>query len=505
MKLQIIFLLFLTFIVSTRSIVAAEQIAAKPNVLFIILEDTHWKVFGCYGNPICKTPNIDKLAASGIRFEHAYCQGSACNATRTSFINGLRPATTRLWKNSQRIIDVLPEGIVGMPELFKEAGYTTVDIGKFYHHGNEFAPKQMLAFDRIESFEKPEGWQGPPPLLKFPNVQPNREKKAKTREKQKNQNETQRKRLNSDSYGDSGLEQEDEGDWRRAKIAAAYLENYAQDQSPDKKPFFLVLGQARPHTPYISPTKFTKRYDPEKIPEPVAPLSSLKDFPYIGRTTGGNPDIFRESPASPKEQKEAIAAYYGCVTFVDDNLALPLNTLEKTGLDKNTIVILIGDHGVHLGDHNMWAKYSLLDGTHHAPLIIRVPDARENGKTCSEIVEFVDLLPTLIDYCGLRKPDNLEGISLKPLINDNVTTTWKTAAFLTDQEQGQAVRTKKFSYMEFGNPKQTAGFESALFDLEKDPNETINLINDPQYAQTKKELADLLHAGWKAALPPSSK
>jgi arylsulfatase A-like enzyme len=490
-------MLFITLLLGTT--VFAET---RPNVLFIITEDTHWNVFGCYGNPICKTPNIDKLASSGVLFERAYCQGSACNATRTSFINGLRPNTTRLWKNGQSIKDVLPEGVVGMPELFKEAGYTTIDVGKFYHDGAVKAPKQMMAFDRIEHFGKPEGWQGPDPILRFPNVKPDMNKKAKSRATREPENEEQLKRLYSDSYGDSGLEQENEGDWRSAKIVVALLEQFASDKNPDKKPFFLTLGQARPHTPYISPTKFATMYDPEKIPEPAAPLSSLKDFPYIGRTTGGNPDIFREAPATPKEAKEAIAAYYGSVTFVDDNLGLVFDALEKTGLDKNTIVVLIGDHGVHLGDHNMWAKYSLLDGTHHAPLIFRVPNAKENGKVCNEIVEFVDILPTFIDYCGLRKPDNLEGISLKPLLQENVNKTWKRAAFLTDQEQGQAVRTKKYSYMEFGRPKQTADFEAALFDLENDPDETVNRINDPAYKEVKAEMADLLKRGWQSALPP---
>jgi arylsulfatase A-like enzyme len=504
---HIITIFFLTFYVSFLA--AAE--GTKPNVLFIITEDTHWNVFGCYGNPICKTPNIDKLAASGVRFQQAFCQGSACNATRTSFINGLRPGSTKLWKNGQHMKDVLPKDVVGMPELFKEAGYYTVNVGKFYHHGNEV--KQMFAFDRIENAQPPKGWQGAAPYWDYDAAKPDWNKKAKPRDKfvppkpPKNEKEAKQNeaRSYSDSYGDSGLTLEQERDYRAAKVTEKILENYAADKDLSKKPFFLTLGQARPHAPYISPTKYAKLYDPAKIPDPPAPLASLKEFPYINRTTGGNPDIFRASPASPKEAKEAIAAYYGCVTFVDDNLGIVLDTLKRTGLDKNTIVVLIGDHGVHLGDHNMWAKYSLLEGTHHAPFIVRVPDAKENGKVCNEIVEFVDILPTLIDFCGLRKPANLEGISLKPLIKENVTEEWKRAAFLTDQDEGQSVRTKKFRYIEFGDPKNAAGYNAALFDLEKDPEETVNVVNDPQYAEAKKELTALLHNGWKSALPPSVK
>jgi arylsulfatase A-like enzyme len=494
-------LLLVMVFISAGGIFAAEK---KPNVLFIIMEDTHWNVFGCYGNTVCKTPNIDKLAQSGVIFEQAFCQGSACNATRTSFINGLRPATTRVWHNGQRIRDVLPEGIRGMPELFKEAGYTTIDIGKFYHT-TSFAPKQTAVFDIIEHQSRPEGWQGPPPILNFPPAPPDWNKKAKSRKKGKPQTDQARSHWFSDSYGDSGLEVEQEGDRKAAKIAVAHLEKFAADKNSNKKPFFLVLGQSRPHTPYISPTKFATLYDPAKIPAPPAPLDTLKDFPYVVRATVGGPDIFTQAPSTPQEAKEAIAAYYGCVTFVDENLGLVFDTLEKTGLDKDTLVVLIGDHGVHLGDHNIWAKYTLLEGTHHAPLIVRVPGAKENGKRTKELVEFVDLLPTFIDYCGLKDPGNLEGISFRPLLEKNVTTPWKTAVFLTDHDFGHAVRTSKYRYVEFGEKARWVanGLKAALYDIEKDPEEVVNLINDPAYNTVKNELADLLHKGWKEALPPN--
>jgi len=480
----------LLLLLGSSVVFAEEQQKNKPNVLFIITEDTHWNVFGCYGNPIVKSPNIDKLAASGIRFEHAYCQASACNATRTSFIHGARPKTTRIWNNDQSTRERLPEEFAhtNMPQLFKDAGYTTIDVGKFYHRV-EFAPAQVAVFDRIESYAKPQGWQGPPPILNITGARPDLAKRV------------------NNSYGDSGLNFEDEGDGHRSQITAALLEEYAKDQSQDKKPFFLVSSYAKPHTPYLSPTKYATLYDPEKIPDPPAPVSSFKDFPYITRSTGGNPDIFQRGPATPEQAKEAIAAYYGCVTFIDDAIGHVLDTLEKTGLDKNTIVILIGDHGVHLGDHNMWSKYSMLEGTQRVPFILRVPGAKENGKVSQEIVEFVDILPTLIDLCGLRKPEHLEGVSLKPLL-ENVKTSWKSAAFLTDQDLGEVVRTKKYSYMEFGGRTQSRltwvadGYKGALFDLEKDPNETINLIDDPAYAKVKEELANLLHQGWKVALPP---
>jgi arylsulfatase A-like enzyme len=509
MKKTILFIIM--FFIFVGGIFAAEK---KPNVLFIITEDTHWNVFGCYGNPICKTPNIDKLASSGIRFEHAYCNGSACNATRTSFIHGLRPKTTQIWNNDQRIVDRLPTEFAktNLPQLFKDGGYTTIDIGKFYHTVS-YAPEQVSVFDRIEHYAKPAGWQGPPPTLEFPPVKPDVTKLAKPRALKNQDNtglppsELTYARLRSDSYGDSGLDFKEEADTRKGETTVALLNEFAADKNPDKKPFFLVLSFGKPHTPYLSPTKYATQYNPETIPDPPAPVSSFKDFPYLVRSTGKNPDIFREYPATLKEAKEAIAAYYGCVTFIDDALAPVLDTLEQTGLDKDTIVILIGDHGVHLGDHNMWAKYSLLEGTHRAPFILRVPGAKENGKVSREIVEFVDILPTLVDLCSLHKPEKLEGISLKPLL-ENAAVPWKKAAFLEDQDLNTVVRTKKYSYLEFYGPSKhvltqfNTEYKEALFDLEKDPNETVNLADDPAYADVKKELADLLHQGWKKALPP---
>ncbi|MBC7352735.1 MAG: sulfatase-like hydrolase/transferase, partial [Thermogutta sp.] len=182
------------------------------------------------------------------------------------------------------------------------------------------------------------------------------------------------------------------------------------------------------------------------------------------------------------------------------NIGMILDALEETGLDKNTIVIFLGDHGFHLGDHGFWSKYSMLEATHRAPLIVRVPGAPANGKTCDEIVEFVDLVPTLGELLKLDLPKNLEGISFAPLLV-NPQRPWKKAAFIVEDDGdafGECVRTKKYSYMEF----KRGAIPAALYDLEKDPWETRNVVDDPAYEQVREEMADLLHAGWKAALPP---
>jgi uncharacterized sulfatase len=281
-----------------------------------------------------------------------------------------------------------------------------------------------------------------------------------------------------------------------AATAAALLREFAKS----KQQFFLAVAQSRPHTPLICPKQYIDMYDPAKIPDPPAPPESLVNFPYPKRAFGGNPDIFTVKQPTRQQAKEAIAAYYACLTFVDDNIGMILDALEETGLDKNTIVIFLGDHGFHLGDHGFWSKYSMLEATHRAPLIVRVPGAPANGKTCDEIVEFVDLVPTLGELLKLDLPKNLEGTSFAPLLV-NPQRPWKKAAFIVEDDGdafGECVRTKKYSYMEF----KKGPIPAALYDLEKDPWETRNVVDDPAYEQVRKEMADLLHAGWKAALPP---
>ncbi len=206
---------------------------------------------------------------------------------------------------------------------------------------------------------------------------------------------------NSDRYGDSGRTPEQEGDCRMAQTAVALLEEFAQS----KQQFFLAVAQSRPHTPLVAPKKYIDMYDPAQIPDPPAPVDSLRDFPYMQRATGGNPDIFMTKQPTRQQAKEAIAAYYACVSFVDDNVGMVLEALEKEGLAKNTIVVFLGDHGFHLGDHGCWSKYSMLEATRHVALIVRVPGVPANGSVCRQFVEFVDLVPTLGELVQLKLPE----------------------------------------------------------------------------------------------------
>jgi arylsulfatase A-like enzyme len=391
----------------------------------------------------------------------------------------------------------LPPGIPTMPEMFRAKGFYTADIGKLFHR-IDYAEKQMASFDRIEFYEKPPGWSGPGPILNFPPP-PRRAGQEPAPRTLTAQEKRQRQRRNSDRYGDSGLEREQERDYQMAATAAALLEEFSRT----RKPFFLAVSQSRPHTPLIAPKRYIDMYDPSKIPTPPAQPDSFVNLPahYVKRAHGGNPDIFIQKQPTPEQARAAIAADYACVSFVDDNVGLVLDALDRTELAENTIVIFLGDHGFHLGDHGFWSKYSMLEPTRRVALIVRVPGAPANGRVCREFVEFVDLLPTLGELARLDLPGNLEGTSFAPLLVDP-ERPWKKAVFMTggSGDPGEVVRDRRYSYLEYRN-----GEKPAMFDLEKDPWETKNVADDPAYAGARREMAELLHAGWRAALPPGVK
>ena len=466
---------------------------SKMNLLFIIIEDCYAGVWGSYGNTICKTPNLDRFARTATQFDRAYVQAVCCNPSRTSFLTGLRPLSSRVWNNGQVMSEQLPAGTRTLPELLKQKGLQTAVIGKFFHI-TEYARPQLMAFDRIEHYSPPPGWNGPPPIRKF---QPVKSVERDPAPKDKNSREFRLWRArHSDRYGDSGKEPEEEGDYRISQTAVALLEEFARA----KQQFFLSVHQSRPHTPLIAPKKYVQMYDPATIPDPPAPPFSLKDCPYPNRMTNGNPDLFMQAQPTPQQAREAIAAYYACVSFVDDNVGRILTALEKQGLADNTIVFILGDHGFHLGDHGFWSKYSMLEATRRAPLWVRVPGAPGNGKVCREFVEFVDFVPTVGELLSLDVPTNLEGVSFVPLLA-NPTQPWKQAVFMVQSPDDQVVRNKRYSYMELKNGPVPV----ALYDLEKDPWEILNLANDPGHAKARGEMAALLNAGWVAALPPKSK
>jgi iduronate 2-sulfatase len=445
----------------------------RRNVLFVVSDDLP-VVAGCYGHAIVRTPNLDRLARRGVLFDRAYCQYPLCQPSRTSFLSGLRPETTRVWTletpTRQHIGDA-----VFLPELFRQSGYYTAHAGKIFHTG--------------EACEDPRSWD------------------AEVRESGKTPAKSEILK-SSDSRGPKGhsfewniLKTEDARmpDGLVARQAAAWMEQCTRE----KKPFFIGAGFRRPHAPYAAPQKYFDLYPVESIP---LPKTSPEDFQkVIPAALNHDPP---DKPLSGLEVRQFLAAFYACVTFMDAQLGVLLDAMDKLRLWENTAVVFFGDNGYHLGEHGgLWHKNSLYEESARVPLLVAAPGRRSAGRRSSRLVELVDLYPTLTDLCGLRAPSTLEGISLVPLL-DNPARPWKKAAFTMQgrgkerteaakdiEFLGKSVRTERWRYTEWDEGRQ--GEE--LYDHQRDPQERSNLAGDPKHAGTRAQLRDLLRQGWQAA------
>lgn len=501
--------------------------ASKMNVLFIDIEDMTANAVGCYGNPVVKTPAMDRFARGGVRFARAYCAVPCCNPSRTSFLHGLRPDTTRVYRNGQPMNQLLPKDAPSLPELLRRKGIHTINIGKLFHH-TWTAQRQMHAFRRLEFCERPKGYQGvskgypkhlrdaaaklPRPRFRFA-ADPAEEKRlaellrrrneiwktAKKSSREYNRARALFQQPMANVFGDSGRLEEQEFDGKKARLAAHILTEMARE----KKQFFLSVGFSRPHTPLLCPKKYLDLYDIKDIPPPAAPREKDKGIPPIARRFGRNYDNFNtgyKKPISDEIARGAVLAYYGCASFIDAQVGLILDTLRREGLAGNTVVIVFSDHGFQLGEHGLWSKYTLFEQATRVPLMMRVPGMTDHGEDCDGIVELVDLLPTLGELLELDTPPNLEGTSMVPLLRQP-KQPWKRAAFsMLDigGGRGRSVRTKRWRYAEW---KTRGGVLKELYDLEADPWEQTNLAGAPEHSEQVNKMAALLKAGWSAAVP----
>ena len=491
-------LLWLPVATSARAVAAGRQ----PNVLFIVVDDLNTRL-GCYGDPIVKTPALDRLARMGVRFSRAYCQFPLCNPSRVSLLLGRYPTSTETVDFAWPAL--LGRDWVTLPEHFRKSGYQVRLLGKVYHFdkdlmqhwfaeeppGDEYPPDwsagakwvrksqevhaRMLAdLTRYEPYRTltPPSTEFARMLRTWANVfgpVPDEEEKGAE--------------LKAKAY-------EWTADVKNAKAAVALLEGWAHSD----KPFFLGLGFYKPHVPLRAPKRFFDLYDPDKIPLPddFAPVPTADDSVprYALRD---NLDLFFEERVTAQRAREAIAAYYACTSFMDEQLSHVLDALERLQLRDNTVIVLWGDHGWHLGEKGMWAKGTLFEPSAHAPLIIVDPRRRTGGQTCERVVEFVDVYPTLVELCGTKLPPGLEGKSLVPLLDDP-SAAWDRPAFtLVAREDwlGRSVRTEKWCYTEWDEGRR--GVE--LYDLQADPHELKNLAKDPASASAIARLRKLLQEG----------
>jgi arylsulfatase A-like enzyme len=467
--------------------------AASPayNVLFLAVDDLRPEL-GCYGHPMIKSPNIDRLAAQGLRFNRAYCQEALCNPSRASLLTGLRPATLGVFDLATHFRDRKPD-VVTLPQLFKKNGYASISLGKIFHttNGNH---------DDNESWSEPP-WRGPgsqaeddgPPAP------------AKTKSGKKAKKVTKADHSNTLPCAAPDCEDDALLDGKIAKQAVAVL-NRIKDQ-----PFFLGVGFHKPHLPFVSPKKYWGLYQTKDLklaPNPFLP----KDAPPFASNDASELRRYKGVPAAGPISDEAalnlIHAYYACVSYADAQVGRVLAELDRLGLRQKTLVILWGDHGYHLGEHGTWTKRTNWEIATRAPLIISVPGQKTAGAATEALVEFVDIYPTLAELCQIAPPASLEGKSFRPLL-ENPRRDWKTAAFSIYPKQipgvgegfGRAMRTDRYRLVEWAADASEKRF-CELYDHTTDPQENVNLANLPANGQLLRSLVDQLHAGWQRALPP---
>lgn len=438
---------------------AAEPVSKDPprNVLFIAVDDLASRL-GCYGDLVASTPHIDRLAAEGVRFDRAYNQIPLCNPTRASLMTGLRPDTIQVYDLDRHFRDEVPD-VVTLPQAFQQHGYLATRVGKIYHYN-------VPASIGTNGFDDPASW----------NLTVNPKGRDKREEHLIVNAEPHRKISAALSWLAADGSDKEQTDGMIATEAIRLMEQHRED------PFFLGVGFFRPHTPYVAPKRYFDLYPLSELRLPYAPEDDRADIPTAAFAHNNPvPHYGLDRPTLMR----ATQAYYACVSFIDAQVGRLLAALDRLGLSENTIVVFWSDHGYHLGEHHgIWQKRTLFEEAAGAPLIIRAPGVAGNGQVCDQVVEFLDIYPTLTSLADIAAPPNLQGRDLTPLLNDP-HAAWNGFAItqilrpaddrLQTQVMGCSIRTDRYRYTEWAEGDQ--GVE--LYDHQTDPDEFHNLAIDP--------------------------
>ncbi len=444
--------------------------AQRPNVLFIAADDMNTDL-GCYGNAQVKSPNIDRLARLGTRFEHAYCQFPLCSPSRTSLLTGLRPDTTQVFDLTKHFRKVIPD-VVTLPQLFMTNGYFTARVGKIFHY-------QVPEDIGTDGLDDETSWNR--------RINPSGRDKA---EEQLIIHLTPGTLGVGLNYLRAEGKDEEQTDGMVATEAIKLLE------ANKDKPFFIAAGFYRPHLPFVAPKSYYELYPFEQIRVPQGPFDYMKEVPKAAISVKPWPWM----GVNEEQMRTVKQAYWASISFVDAQVGRVLEAVERLDLARNTIIVFWSDHGFHMGEHGLVKKQSLFENCARVPLIICAPGARGRGTACPRTVEFVDLYPTLAELAGLTPPRNLEGKSLTLLL-DKPTAKWDRPAFTQVWRRtfsGHSVRTERYRYIDWDNGKQGA----QLYDYQTDPEEKHNLVNDPKYAKTLSGLKQLVQKNWAKEYRP---
>ncbi|HWH70886.1 MAG TPA: sulfatase, partial [Candidatus Sulfotelmatobacter sp.] len=344
----------------------------RLNVLFIAVDDLRPEL-GCYGNALIQSPNIDRLARSGVVFNRAYCQQAVCSPSRSSLLTGTRPDTTKVWDLETHFRKALPE-VVTLPQLFKNHGYFVQGMGKIYHNGFNDPPSWSVPFKTPKAAA-----YGSPESLALIS-----KKRQQAIAEGKNE-ETIQKTARGPAFEGADVPDDTFHDGALAEMAIAAL----RDLKQKPQPFFLAVGFIRPHLPFVAPKKYWDLYDPEKIPLAPNPFRP-KDAPAYAVIEGGELQTYDSIPKGhvPDDLARRLKhGYYAAVSYMDAQVGRVLEELDRLGLRDNTLIILWGDHGWKLGEHDAWCKHTNVENDTWAPLILSVPRMQAAGKHTDALVE----------------------------------------------------------------------------------------------------------------------
>ena len=462
--------------------------ADRPmNVLFFAVDDLRPELLAS-GSDVIRTPNLDRIAAKGTTFDRAYCQQAVCSPSRSSLMTGRRPDSTRVWDLETHFRKALPDAVT-LGQHFKNNGYFVQGMGKIFHGG----------FDDAPTWSTP--WQTP----KAPQYASPEALKAM----QDPKNKDGKGRFRGPAVESADVPDDTYTDGRTARLAAETLAALKQKGQP----FFLAVGMAKPHLPFVAPKKYWDLYDPAKIYVPK--FQQLpKDAPaFVGHTNGelkSYSDIPDEGPISEELGRRLRHGYYAAASYMDAQVGLVLDALEKEGLASNTVIVLWGDHGWQLGEHGLWHKHTNFELATRAPLLISAPGQKAAGRRSLSLAEFIDIYPTLADVCGLPKPKDVEGVSLRPVLDDAAASVRPVAISQYPRQDagkslmGYSIRDDRWRLTLWRDRATNAIHASELYDEANDPHETVNVVGRPEHAEVIAKLSKFLPPPIEPATPENT-
>ncbi len=428
----------------------ARAAAEPPNVLFLSVDDMNDWV-GALGYPPAKTPHIDRLAARGVLFTNAHAPSPKCNPSRTAILSGLRPSTTGIYANGEWWKPNFPD-LITLPRYFKDNGYYAAGGGKVFHHTPGFNPPDSWdEYSDLISDLKEDGF-----LVAY----------------------REERHISSFDWGPLDKSDMEMGDGSTVRWAEEFLAR------KHDKPFFLAVGLFQPHLPFYAPRTWYDSVTPEDAPVPKAPKDDLDDVPPIGQELAADRRDDLELIEKHGDFDDVVRSYTAGIRHADALVGRVLDALDGSAYAENTIIVLWSDHGYHFGEKRHFAKDTLWERSSRVPLAVVAPGVTKPGTKSPRPVSLLNLYPTLVDLCGLPPKDELEGVTLRPLLED-AEGRWERPAVMTFGRGNHAVRSERYRYIRYAD-----GAEE-FYDHKSDPHEWHNLAAKPEFRDLIAE-----HARW---------